>query len=102
MDTLMLVTAAVILLPVLVALWQFITGQGKPESLEAGVKRAMELSQPVVEKAIRQFAEKSPDEFRRGFKIEVNVQPYDNSRLPPEYLKAFQKEVGNGQPSAMP
>lgn len=97
METILVAILAVLL----IAFCQF--RQRKPESLEACVRRIAEASQPRMEDAIRKFAEKNPDAIRKGCEVHIDVRPGDNSRLPPEYLKAFEKqEVGNGQPAAMP
>lgn len=97
MEPIILAAAAVLL----IALFQ--CRRRKPESLEACVRRIAEASQPHMEDAIRKFAEKNPDAIRKGCEVRFDVRPSDNTRLPPEYLRAFEKqEVGNGQPSAMP
>lgn len=97
METLFVVALALLL----AALWLF-RARG-PESLEALVKQTMQASLPSMEEVLRRFAEKYPEDFRKGCEITFEVRARDASRLPPEYLKAFEKqEVGNGQPSVMP
>ncbi|HZV03678.1 MAG TPA: hypothetical protein VE999_01180 [Gemmataceae bacterium] len=101
MHAMIIVTGTVITLLALAALWQLVTGQQKPEPLEAVIKRTAEASLPGVEEAIRQFAEQNPEAIRKGCQLHISVRPCDNSRLPPEYLKAFEKAGGgNGQAEA--